>query len=216
MKTVIKRIQPLIFLMTVGLVLFGSIYAWMAIGDTGNVDFIQMNVGPSVVESFLYIKENDELEIFVRDSDDIEEILALGSPSDQYRFRVKLNNATGEDKQITLSLENIISHLTIPGVDVRDAYVILDREVIYGEDVYFLPRNSELPELGYEEQPLSLNRLSNLMNSENNIILLDKVVLEAFASVDVVFTLSFDVEISNSAYRGVLEIQKLNLEIEDL
>lgn len=211
-----KKSMSLIFLITTFLLLIGTVYAWFSIGDHTSVDFIEFKVKDSKVESFLYIQKNDDDEQIIRDKDDITNILNLGIPEDLYRFRLRLKNNADIDKHVSVMFYNVLSFAQFSGVDLRDAYIIFDSKVMFGSKEVILTPNSLDPAFGFEGQPLKVNRFNNFLDEDNNLVLLSKEVLSANSTVDIIFNVDFDFEISNSAYVGYLEIQQLVIEIKEI
>ncbi len=211
-----KKSMSLIFLITTFLLLIGTVYAWFTIGDHTSVDFIEFKVKDSKVESFLYIQKNDDQEQIVRDKEDITNILNLGIPEDLYRFRLRLKNNSDINKHVSVMFHNVSSHAQVSEVDLRDAYIIFEAKIMFGSKEVILTPNSLNPAFGYEEQPLKVNRFSNFLDEDNNLVLLSNEVLAANSTVDIIFNVDFDFGISNSAYVGYLEIQQLFIEIKEI
>ena len=83
-----RKLYSLGFLISTFVLLVGTVYAWFSLAKETPTDVLELNVKSDVVESFLFVKKNDEAEIFIQNSSDLVALLQMGVPSDNYRFRV--------------------------------------------------------------------------------------------------------------------------------
>lgn len=211
-----KRIYPLIFLILTFILLGSTVYAWFSLGSKTTVDFIEMNVGTDQVETYLYIKKNNEEEVRIINQDDILIVLNLGVPGDEYQFRLRIVNHRSKTTKVNLTLKNVISrpHLGYEEADIRDVYVIEEAKINYGANFVTLTPNSTTPAVGLDGQELSVNRINNFINT-NYIVLLNQVEIPVSTTTDVTFTIKFDENITNNKYRGQLEIEEMLITIGD-
>lgn len=211
-----KRIYSLIFLILTVILLGSTVYAWFSLGSKTTVDFIEMNVGTDQVETYLYIKKNNEEEVRIISQDDILNVLNLGVPGDEYQFRLRVVNHRSKTTKVNLTLNNITtrSHLGYEEADIRDVYVIVDAKVYYGANFVTLSPNTTTPAVGLDSQELSVNRINNFINT-NYIVLLNQVEIPVSTTTDVTFIIKFDENITNNKYRGQLEIEEMLITIGD-
>lgn len=210
-----SNIKAFIFMLTTFVLLVGTIFAWSTISDTTNMEFIELNVGSSVVETYLYIQKNDGEESQVSTPEDISNVLNLGIPSDNYQFRLTLQNNTSEVKSVNIKFKNMQNFSVIPEADIRDVYLLVDSLVTFkGVDIPVVPTGPTSPATGYEGQPLKYNRFKNYLDANNDMILLSDGVLNPNETVDFVFNVIFDWDITNSAYTGSILIERLIVDIE--
>ncbi len=211
-----SNIKAFIFMLTTFVLLVGTIFAWSTISDTTNMEFIELNVGSSVVETYLYIQKNDGEEIQVSTPEDISNVLNLGLPSDGYHFRLRIQNNTTTVKTVNIKFQNMTSHGLLPEADIRDVYLLTDSKVNFnGTDIPITPLVSEAddPLVGYQGQVLQHNRFKNYLDDSNDMVLLENGKIEPGEVVDFRFHVTFDFNISNSSYRGYIMVEKLYVNI---
>lgn len=211
-----KKLFAITFLILTLILLGSSIYAWFTVGIQDNVDFIEINVSSKHVETHLYIKKNDEPEVPVLTQEDIQTIFSGSLPGDKYRFRLSLNNRSSNERTLNINLTNIISlpDLGFESADLKDAFLIQSAKVSIGNvDVILTPNSTDIS-TGVDGQILDVNRINNFIVS-NEIKLVDNKLLPADATTDVIFTISFDENITSSAYRGVLTITQMSITVGD-
>jgi hypothetical protein len=211
-----SNIKAFIFMLTTFVLLVGTIFAWSTISDTTNMEFIELNVGSSVVETYLYIQKNDGEEIQVSTPEDISNVLNLGIPSDGYHFRLRIQNNTTTVKTVNIKFQNMTSHGLLPEADIRDVYLLTDSKVNFnGTDIPITPLVSEAddPLVGYQGQVLQHNRFKNYLDDSNDMVLLENGKIEPGEVVDFRFHVTFDFNISNSSYRGYIMVEKLYVNI---
>jgi hypothetical protein len=201
------------FLISTFVLLVGTVYAWFTLGKENEVSFIEFNIGGNVdVETFLYVKKNDGPEVIILSQEDLSNILALGIPSDDYQFRLKLKNNSSNNQTVSIMLLNMTSYNVIEDADIRDVYLLKDSKVKYGStDITLTP--SVGPTTGYLNQPLNQYRLTRYLDASDNMNLISNASLLALETVDVIFNIKFDSGIYCSAYTGYIEIEKLLITI---
>ncbi len=204
-----RKLYSLGFLISTFVLLVGTVYAWFSLAKETPTDVLELNVKSDVVESFLFVKKNDEAEIFIQDSSDLVALLQMGVPSDNYRFRVLIKSYSSDSKTINVMLKN----MTYLGTDIREVYLLKDSKVYFGAEVITLTPNVPGTAIGYDNQILKENRLKNFLNVSNNVVLVNNKTLQPNQTLDIIFDITFDVDTHSSAYAGSLDIEKLSIEI---
>ncbi|HQC30412.1 MAG TPA: hypothetical protein PLP51_01600 [Acholeplasmataceae bacterium] len=204
-----RKLYSLGFLISTFVLLVGTVYAWFSLAKETPTDVLELNVKSDVVESFLFVKKNDEAEIFIQNSSDLVALLQMGVPSDNYRFRVLIKSYSSDSKTINVMLKN----MTYLGTDIRDVYLLKDSKVYFGAEVITLTPNVPGTAIGYDNQILKENRLKNFLNVSNNVVLVNNKTLEPNQTLDIIFDITFDVDTHSSAYAGSLDIEKLSIDI---
>lgn len=204
-----RKLYSLGFLISTFVLLVGTVYAWFSLAKETTTDVLELNVKSDVVESFLFVKKNDEAEIFIQNSNDLVELLQMGVPSDNYRFRVLIKSYSSDSKTINVMLKN----MTYLGMDIRDVYLLKDSKVYFGVEEITLTPNVPGTAIGYDNQILKENRLKNFLNSSNNVVLVNNKTLQPNQTLDIIFDITFDVDTHSSTYVGSLDIEKLSIDI---
>jgi len=204
-----RKLYSLGFLISTFVLLVGTVYAWFSLAKETPTDVLELNVKSDVVESFLFVKKNDEAEIFIQNSSDLVALLQMGVPSDNYRFRVLIKSYSSDSKTINVMLKN----MTYLGTDIREVYLLKDSKVYFGAEVITLTPNVPGTAIGYDNQILKENRLKNFLNVSNNVVLVNNKTLEPNQTLDIIFDITFDVDTHSSAYAGSLDIEKLSIDI---
>ncbi|NLG31557.1 MAG: hypothetical protein GX546_03175 [Acholeplasmataceae bacterium] len=204
-----RKLYSLGFLISTFVLLVGTVYAWFSLAKETPTDVLELNVKSDVVESFLFVKKNDEAEIFIQNSSDLVALLQMGVPSDNYRFRVLIKSYSSDSKTINVMLKN----MTYLGTDIRDVYLLKDSKVYFGAEVITLTPNVPGTAIGYDNQILKENRLKNFLNVSNNVVLVNNKTLQPNQTLDIIFDITFDVDTHSSAYAGSLDIEKLSIDI---
>jgi|GEM_PF-2454800 hypothetical protein len=209
-----RKLYSLGFLISTLVLLVSAVYAWFSIGPETNLEFLEVSVKSDVVESFLFVKKNDEDESLIQDPQDLVDILHLGVPSDDYRFRLRLRNYSSDSRTVNAMFKNMTNHGMVEGADIRDAYLLKDSKVYYGVEEIILTPNVPGTAIGYDGQTLKENRLNNFRDtSTNNMILVQNKTLLPGETLDVIFYISFDYDVYSSAYTGYVEIERLIVNI---
>lgn len=204
-----RKLYSLGFLISTFVLLVGTVYAWFSLAKESTTDVLELNVKSDVVESFLFVKKNDEAEIFIQNSSDLVALLQMGVPSDNYRFRVLIKSYSSDSKTINVMLKN----MTYLGTDIREVYLLKDSKVYFGAEVITLTPNVPGTAIGYDNQILKENRLKNFLNVSNNVVLVNNKTLQPNQTLDIIFDITFDVDTHSSAYTGSLQIEKLSIDI---
>ncbi|HPX72088.1 MAG TPA: hypothetical protein PLP84_04215 [Acholeplasmataceae bacterium] len=204
-----RKLYSLGFLISTFVLLVGTVYAWFSLAKETPTDVLELNVKSDVVESFLFVKKNDEAEIFIQNSSDLVALLQMGVPSDNYRFRVLIKSYSSDSKTINVMLKN----MTYLGTDIREVYLLKDSKVYFGAEVITLTPNVPGTAIGYDNQILKENRLKNFLNVSNNVVLVNNKTLQPNQTLDIIFDITFDVDTHSSAYAGSLDIEKLSIDI---
>jgi len=204
-----RKLYSLGFLISTFVLLVGTVYAWFSLAKETPTDVLELNVKSDVVESFLFVKKNDEAEIFIQNSSDLVALLQMGVPSDNYRFRVLIKSYSSDSKTINVMLKN----MTYLGTDIREVYLLKDSKVYFGAEVITLTPNVPGTAIGYDNQILKENRLKNFLNVSNNVVLVNNKTLQPNQTLDIIFDITFDVDTHSSAYAGSLDIEKLSIGI---
>ncbi|MGI6787197.1 MAG: hypothetical protein ACOX5X_01400 [Acholeplasmataceae bacterium] len=208
-----REVYSLFILISTFVLLIGTVYAWFSITRVTETDMVELSVDSAKVETYLYVRKNDEDEQSIVNQDDLTDLLDFGIPGDNYYFRIKLINHSPDTKTVNISFKNMTNHGEVVGADIRDAYLLKDSTVYYdGVASILTPSGITLPP-GYEGQALKPNRLRRFLNIDNNMILIQNEVLPANTELDITFQVTFDTAISRSAYRGYLKIEKLIVNI---
>lgn len=209
-----SNIKAFIFMLTTFVLLIGTVLAWSTIGNVTNIEFVQLTVGSSQLDTFLYIQKNDGEENTVTTPEQISSVLNLGIPSDNYQFRLSINNNTNNVKLVSIKFKNMQNISYNPQVDIRDCYLLVDSKVTFdGVDIPVIPTGSPGPGTGFEGQPLKYNRFKNYLNANDDMILMVDGILNPNQITDFIFNVTFDWDITNSAYTGSILIERLIVDI---
>lgn len=201
-------------MLTTFVLLIGTVLAWSTIGSVTNIEFVQLTVGSSQLDTFLYIQKNDGEENPVTTPEQISSVLNLGIPSDNYQFRLSINNNTNDVKLVSIKFKNMQNISYNPQVDIRDCYLLVDSKVTFdGVDIPVIPTGSPGPGTGFEGQPLKYNRFKNYLNANDDMILMVDGILNPNQITDFIFNVTFDWDITNSAYTGSILIERLIVDI---
>lgn len=214
------KIYHISFLLFTFIVLISSVFAWFTVGEKTGTEFLELKVGKRSVDAYLYVSKNVEDDgDYIIDEDQMIEILEDGIPTDYYTFTIKLINHTGKDVELALRLLGIYYQSQVPGMNILDIYTIKNGLVMFGDEAIYLTPNSldEQYQPGYENTPeglLSVYRISNLINEDNNLVLFENMIM-AERELEVVFTIEIDPNIMNSDYIGKFIISRMEIEGAD-
>lgn len=204
-----RKIYSLTFVILTFVLLVSTVYAWFSLGPRSKMEFIELDVRGDEVEASLYLKKNDETEVLITSQEDISDILQLGIPNDTYSFRIRLQNQSSKAKTVSITFKNVVNNSTFEEVDLRDAYILKNKQVLFGATTLTLTPNTAGAGVGYDGQVIKEERINNFLNTSGDMRLVSAQTLAAGATIDVKFDISFDYQIHSSAYTGSIEIDKL-------
>lgn len=208
------RVYKMIFLIFTFLMLVTSLYAFFSISDKTNTEILKMEVGSFDLDSYLFVKKNDEEEVLITNKADLDEILKRGVPGDKYTFKLRIISYVKEVIKINVKLIDLeqSSEYNVLGVNMFDMYVLAGGLVDYNNSSRYLTPKSSTPALGYEDQPLNLYRINNLI-TDDYLVLVSNEDLNANSKVDIIFTIEIDSNITNNKYVGIFQIGKLEVSL---
>lgn len=210
-----RNLNSFMILIVTFILLVGTVFAWSTISRVTDINIIELNVNSSIIDTFLFVQKNDGEENPITNPEELTNILNLGIPNDAYQFRVRMRNNTDKEMLVNVKFKNMQNFGTVTDADIRDVYLLVDSKITFAEEDYQVtPVGPTTPGVGYEGQELKYNRFKNYLNADNDMILLVNGKLEPHKTVDLVFLVRFDWDISNTAYTGSILIEKLVVDIE--
>lgn len=218
MKGKLRIIESLVALVCAVLLLASTIFAWITLRPTAEVQEFVVNAGEYKLGIKLELRKRNEFLngefTECRTREDIQEFFRNAVPNDSFDFRLTLTNRSSFPVKAKITLLNIQSSALPEGFDMRDVFYIDDGTVKLDGEEWQLAVNSE-DEAELHGQTLNLHRLSNLMDGSSNILLLENVPLALEQAVVIEFTLTYDRTTSHMNYQnGVIGIDAILINYE--
>lgn len=213
MKRNFKIIESVLALVCAILLLASTIFAWISLRPTAEIEEFVVNAGEYRLGIVLELRKRNAWEIgeyseYVT-KEDIEALFQNAVPNDSFDFLLRITNLSSFPIEMDVSFQKILS-LNVPeGFDMRDVFYI-DEGIVYlnGEARVLEPTSTE--PASAHGQELSLYRLSNLLDGGGGIALLEGVSLDLEETATVKFTLTYDQTTSHPSYQeGVINIDSI-------
>ncbi|HEY8445132.1 MAG TPA: hypothetical protein VIK94_03265 [Bacilli bacterium] len=200
-----KLFESIIFLCLTILLLITSTFAWFTFNQYADTNDIVVPVGNYNVNIEIEIKKNDDDFLLIKSLENMQNILNNAVPNDIYQFKIKLQNKSNTRIYSILKMEEIKSMNC--ELDIRDVFYIVDGEVIVNGEVQKLePKSND--EVTIVNQKVNLYRFNNLIDSYNDITLINNIPLEINEEATIEFKIKYDEETSHIGYQnGIFQIK---------
>ncbi len=204
-KLIVSAISTLLSLS----VFLTAVFAWFSLADETNMKPIAVSTGDYQALLTLEASRNDGPLIQIDSGEAMATLLANAVPTEGFFFKFTVKNDSNSPVIADVIMKNVQSMNVPLPIDMRDVFVIDQGMVTVDGTDHVLSVNSTSPVV-VEGHTLQLYRLSNLINSDQSIVLAEDIALEGEEETVISFRLIYDGETSSPSYRyGRLYIQSL-------
>ncbi|MDD4000564.1 MAG: hypothetical protein PHX62_06705 [Bacilli bacterium] len=205
----LKLVESLLALLCAILLLATTVFAWISLSPKAEIQEFVVTAGDYDVEVSFSINKNGGDYYLMTTKTQIENFFQDAVPNDNFGFRLSVKNISDFEISADIVLANVLSSNVETGYNILDVFFIVDGVIMVNEDEEELTPNSLLPVTLYG-QNLELYRLSNLLDDNNNILLLDDLAFTFEETIVIEFNLKYDHTTSQFSYQeGVLNIDSI-------
>ena len=191
------------------LVFSASSFAWFALSDSARVNEFVVPVNEYDAEIVFQVKKNGGTFTTITTETEMTAFLNDALPGDLFEFIVTIENLSTSTVKASIYFNDIVSNNPNAGYDMRNVFYLVGGEITVNASTLDLPLNSTTP-LIFEGQTFSDYRLSNLIDTSNDITIITNVNVPISQTIFIEFAIQFDPNTTKQEYQaGSLSIASL-------
>lgn len=191
----------IVSLMLSMMVFLGTVFAWVSMSEHARLEAIVVQVSDYDSKIDLKVSKNGGSEQIFTTQPELALFLSNSVPSDYFNFEISIQNLSSFNVSARIFFSQINSQTTNVSFDMRDVFLMIDGKIIIDDVDYPLLVNSTTPIVKFG-QPLSNNRLSNVIDGQGNLAIAEALSVPKNELVVIKFGLLFQDITEDIGYQG--------------